>query len=545
MVYQGISRVPYPKNEPVFSFSPGLEEKKRLKEEMIKQKDQKTKIPLVIGGDKLFDGSLDEIRCPHDHRHVLALAVQARSEHADLAVEKALEARKSWSGLPWEDRASVFLRAADLLTSRYREQINAATMLAQSKTCFQAEIDAVCEMADFFRFNVYFAEQIYREQPLVSPSGLWNRSEARGLEGFVLAIGPFNFTSISMNLAAAPALMGCAVVWKPAPQALLASYYLLNILEEAGLPPGVINLIHTSPQIVSQKLLSHPEMAGIHFTGSTQTFDNLWSQCASNLSRYRQYPRIVGETGGKDFIFASPCADAKQLTAALIRGAFEYQGQKCSAASRAYIPKELWKKIKEPLLEQTRQIKIGDPFDFQNFMGAVIDERAYKKIKGYIDRARSSQKANILVGGEADDQKGYFIRPTIIEALDPHYETMEEEIFGPVLSVFIYDEADLEKTVNLVRTTSPYALTGAIFATDRRAIHDLTAKLTYEAGNFYINDKPTGAVVGQQPFGGSRRSGTNDKAGSVANLARWVSFRTIKENFMDIHDYRYPFMKES
>ncbi len=434
------------------------------------------------------------------------------------------------------------MKAAELLAGKYRAVINAATMLGQSKTCHQAEIDASCELIDFFRFNVAFAERIYSEQPQ-SARGIWNRSEVRGLEGFIYAIAPFNFTSIAVNLPAAPALMGCSVLWKPAPTSLLSAWVGMQILEEAGLPPGVINMVVGDPAMISSVALAHPELSGIHFTGSTSVFNMLWKTVGQNIDQYKTYPRLVGETGGKDFVFAHPSAGVQELVTGLIRGAFEFQGQKCSAASRAYIPQSLWPAVKEGLLATAEQIKVGDPTDFTNFMGAVIDQKAFTKIKSYIDDAKQSKDARIIFGGQCDSSVGYFIQPTIIEALDPHYRSMKEEIFGPVLSIYVYDDAHLEEALVLCDTATPYALTGAIYAKDRRVIAQLTKALQHSAGNFYINDKPTGAVVGQQPFGGSRASGTNDKAGSIWNLLRWCSHRTIKENFHPITDFRYPYMQ--
>ncbi len=537
---------PLPLNEPILTYAPGSSEKLALKAELARQRKSPQEISLLIDGQSLRTRQTKAIACPHNHQLQLGQSSLAEPGDVDRAIDAALKARRSWGELPWEERAGVFLRAADLLAGKYRQAMNAATMLGQGKTCYQAEIDSACELIDFLRFNVTFARKIYEEQPMYSPRGTWNRSEARPLEGFVYAIAPFNFTAISLNLACAPALMGCTVLWKPAHSALLSSALGLDILMEAGLPPGVINLIGGDPQMISARVLGHRELAGIHFTGSTGVFQELWKTIGRNLPHYAAYPRLVGETGGKDFVFAHPSAEPHALVTALIRGAFEYQGQKCSAASRAYIPASLWKKIQTPLLELCQSLRVGDPEDFRNFMGAVIDERAFTKISGYIEGAHAAgSAAKVLCGGETDKRQGYFIRPTIIEARDPHYTTMVEEIFGPVLTIHVYADQDLDAAVKLCATTSPYALTGGIFAQDRLAIHQLSRALVDAAGNFYINDKPTGAVVGQQPFGGARASGTNDKAGSPQNLWRWVSSRSIKENFVPPSDYRYPHLDEA
>ncbi|SMF05532.1 L-glutamate gamma-semialdehyde dehydrogenase [Pseudobacteriovorax antillogorgiicola] len=535
------SITPKPSNEPVLAYSPGTSEREAVIQELKRQKSEITQIPMVIDGDKIFTDTKDKVVCPHDHQQVIAEVSQGTADHAKSAIDAALKARKEWAALPWEARAAVFLKAADLLATKYRAEMNAATMLGQSKTVHQAEIDAACELIDFFRFNVHYAEQIYSEQP-GSAFGMWNRSEIRGLEGFVYAITPFNFTSIAVNLPAAPALMGCAVIWKPAPTSMHGAYLGLRILEEAGLPKGVINMISGDPQELSSVLLPHPELSGIHFTGSTATFNHLWQEVGKNINNYRYYPRIVGETGGKDFVFAHSSADAQELCTALVRGAFEFQGQKCSAASRAYVPKSLWSKLKPALVETVKSIKMGDVEDFHNFMSAVIDKRSFDKIASYIDHAKQAKDAEIVVGGEYDDSKGYFIRPTIIEASNPHYKSMVEEIFGPVLTIYVYEDEAFEETLAICDSSTKYALTGAIFAKDRHVIDHMAKTLVHAAGNFYINDKPTGAVVGQQPFGGGRASGTNDKAGSMLNLLRWASFRTVKENFLSITDYRYPFM---
>jgi len=537
-----ISTTPLPRNEPVLGYLPGSPEREALLIELKRQKAERVKIPVRVAGEKRFNPETIPVVIPHNHKHVLADVSQATPADVHAAVASALTARKAWSQLPWEERAAVFLKAADLLAGKYRAKMNAATMLGQSKTAHQAEIDAACELIDFFRFNAHFAERIYREQPVSAP-GMWNRSEARGLEGFVYAITPFNFTSIAVNLPISAALMGCAVIWKPAATSMHAAYIGLEILEEAGLPAGVINMVPGDARMVSNILLKHPELSGIHFTGSNPTFNYLWKEVANNIETYRSYPRIVGETGGKDFIFAHPSADVEQLVTGMVRGAFEYQGQKCSAASRAFIPRSLWSEVSERLISTVKELKVGDVEDFTNFMGAVIDQKSFDRIKGYIEAAQTTKQARILVGGTFDDKVGYFVQPTVIEALDPSFKSMTEEIFGPVLSVYVYDDKDMEKTIELCDTSSPYALTGAIYARDRIAISALTKAFEHSAGNFYINDKPTGAVVGQQPFGGGRQSGTNDKAGSIFNLLRWVSHRTLKENFTPYTDYRYPFMK--
>lgn len=539
----GIFSTPQPTNEPVKSFAPKSAEKLEIKKALSELKSQGAKIPLVIGGEHIFTSGAEPIVCPHNKSLTLGHTARATAKEASLAIDASAKARKSWAALPWEDRAAVFLKAADLLATKYRAKMNAATMLCQSKTIYQAEIDSACELIDFFRFNVHFAEQIYRQQPH-SPAGQWNRLTARGLEGFVYAVAPFNFTSISVNLAAAPAIMGCSVLWKPAATATLSSWIGMQVLEEAGLPPGVINFLPGNSSEISKVAISDKQLAGIHFTGSTATFNMLWETVGSNLSNYAAYPRLVGETGGKDFIFAHHSADVDMLVVALVRGAFEYQGQKCSAASRAYIPKSIWPKVKEKLIAMTEELKMGDVEDFTNFVGAVIDERSFNKIKGYIDHAKADNSCKIIAGGQCDSSKGFFIRPTVIETSDPKSKTMVEEIFGPVLTVFVYDDKDFDHALKLCDSATPYALTGAIFAKDRHTISSMSLALENAAGNFYINDKPTGAVVGQQPFGGARASGTNDKAGSVYNLLRWVNHRTIKENFLPIVDYRYPFMAE-
>lgn len=536
-------KIELPQNEPVKSYAPGSTEKKALKAELAKQAGETIEIPLYIGGKEIKTGRTVDIVSPHDHQKVLAKCHQAGEAEIQLALAAAEKGRKEWASLPWHDRAAVFLKAADLLATTWRDRMNAATMLGQSKTVHQAEIDAACELIDFFKFNCYYMTKIYQEQPSSQPF-MWNRSQARGLEGFVYAITPFNFTSIGINLAAAPALMGCAVMWKPAMTSMRAAWVGMQILHEAGLPAGVINMIPGDAKEISNTLLNHPQLAGIHFTGSTQTFNHLWKEVGKNIDRYKAYPRVVGETGGKDFIFAHQSADVDQLVTAMVRGAFEYQGQKCSAASRAYVPQSLWPAVKRKITAMVQEIKVGDVADFTNFMGAVIDKRAYDKITDYIKFAASASDAEIIAGGEFDDKTGYFIKPTVIETSNPKFKTMVEEIFGPVLTIYPYEDDRLEEALELCDTATDYALTGAIFARDRVMIAKLTDRLEQAAGNFYINDKPTGAVVGQQPFGGGRNSGTNDKAGSPYNLLRWVSHRTLKENFIPITDFRYPFMAE-
>jgi len=537
-----IVSVPTPRNEPVLTYAPGSPERKILRAQLAKMSSEIVEITPVIGGRRVATGRTAEAVMPHDHRHVLAVWHKAGAAEVARAIDGALAAHREWSRMGWRDRAAIFLRAADLLAGPYRAVLNAATMLGQSKTVHQAEIDAACELIDFWRFNVAFAEEIYRAQPLSSP-GSWNSVEHRPLEGFVFAVTPFNFTSIGGNLPTAPAIMANTVVWKPASTAVYAAHVIMEILDAAGLPPGVINMVPGTGGEVGDPALASPDLAGIHFTGSTTTFQAMWETVGRNIRAYRSYPRIVGETGGKDFILAHPSADVAALTTALTRGAFEYQGQKCSAASRAFVPASLWPEVKKRLLEQIAEIRVGDVADFTNFMGAVIDRNAFATITGYIDVARRSPDAEILVGGGADDAKGYFIEPTVVLAKRPDLTLLREEIFGPVLTVYVFEDSDLNEALALCDRGSPYALTGAIFARDRAAIARMTEVLTYAAGNFYINDKPTGAVVGQQPFGGARASGTNDKAGSPLNLLRWVSPRAIKETFVPPTDFRYPFMQ--
>lgn len=541
MSMAGTVRVPPPVNEPVFDYAPGDPERAALKSKLAEMSGQEIEIPLIIGGEEVRTGDLATCILPHDHGHVVARYHLAGPAEVEAAVQAAMEARRDWASWPWEARASVFLTAADLLADRWRSTINAATMLGQSKTCHQAEIDAACETIDFFRFNAHFAQQIYSEQPH-SPGGIWNWADYRPLDGFVYAVSPFNFTAIGGNLTASPALMGNSVVWKPSHSAVYSNYFVMRVFEEAGLPPGVVNFVPGDPRMVTRVVMGSENFGGIHFTGSTDVFRSLWQEAAGNLPHYRSYPRIVGETGGKDFLIAHASADAEALVTAMLRGAFEYQGQKCSALSRAYIPESLWERIGDQLVEETEGIAMGDPADFGNFMSAVIHRQSFDKIAGYIKGARNSNEAEILAGGEADDGTGYFIRPTVIRAHRPDYRTMCEEIFGPVLSVFVYPDRMWSETLEQVDGTSPYGLTGAVFARDRRAVEDALNALRFAAGNFYVNDKPTGAVVGQQPFGGGRASGTNDKAGSKLNLLRWVSPRSVKETFAPPTRYRYPFM---
>lgn len=537
----GYYALPTPKNEPVKGYMPGSQERILLKEELDRQSQIKVEIPIIIGGREYRTGKVGTCVMPHDHAHVLAEYHIAGQAELTLAAEAAMKAKKEWEALPWEHRASIFLRAADLLTGKYRAKINAATMLGQSKTAYQAEIDSACELADFLRYNVHFAEELYREQPENQP-GAWNRIEYRPLDGFVVAVAPFNFTSIGGNLPTAPAIVGNTVIWKPAQTATLSNYYFMKLLEEAGVPAGVINFVPCRGSDVSRYLITNPHMAGFHFTGSTGVFQGVWSLVGENIEHYTSYPRLVGETGGKDFIFAHCSSNVEALAAALVRGAFEYQGQKCSAVSRAYVPESIWEDVKEIVLRETKELAVGDPADFKTFMGAVIDKAAFESITEYIDYAKQSPDAEVLCGSY-DDSKGYFVYPTVIQALKPDFKTMEEEIFGPVLTIYVYPDDKLDETLALC-DSSPYALSGAIFADDRYAITKMESALRNAAGNFYINDKPTGAVVGQQPFGGARASGTNDKAGSKLNLIRWVSPRTIKENFALSTDIVYPYMQD-
>lgn len=534
-------RVPYPKNEPVLDYAPGSSDQKALLKEISRLKSTKLEIKPVIDGAETKSGDKVAITSPHNHKLVLGHFYQTTEKEVKLAIKSALAAQKEWESLSWQHRASIFLKAADLLAGPYRHTMNAATMLAHSKTIYQSEIDAVCELVDFWRYNVYFMQQIYDIQPDNS-KGIWNRTDHRPLEGFVTAITPFNFVSINGNLPTAPAIPGNVVVWKPASTAVYTSYFIMKILRESGLPDGVINMLFSKPADFGHITLNHPHLAGVHFTGSTGTFQKIWKTIGENIENYKSYPRIVGETGGKDFILAHNSADPDALVTAIIRGAFEFQGQKCSAASRSYIPKSLWNKIKDELVKQTEELKMGDPEDHINFVSAVIDGRSFDKIAGYIDFAKKTRDCKIIAGGQYDKSKGWFIRPTIVVTTNPKSRLLEEEIFGPVMTIYVYDDKNFSKIINLVDTTSPYALTGAIFARDRNIIQTVEQKLRQSAGNFYINDKPTGAVVGQQPFGGARASGTNDKAGGIQNMIRWVSPRSIKENFNPPKNYRYPYM---
>ncbi len=534
-----------PKNEPIKSYAPGSPEKAALKKRIKELKNQVLEIPLVIGGKEVKTGNMADCVIPHDHKTVIGRYHKAGKKEVEMAINAALKARESWAAMDWTDRAAIFLKAADLLASPYwRNTLNAATMLAQSKNAFQAEIDSACELIDFFRFNAYYAQQIYMEQPPHSPEGQWNKLEYRPLEGFVFAVSPFNFTSIAGNLPTSPALMGNVVLMKPASSAVYTGYWLMKLFEAAGFPPGVINFVPGSGSQVGNPVMNSPHLAGIHFTGSTPVFQSMWKIVGENISKYKSYPRIVGETGGKDFIFVHKSADYKEVATAMIRGAFEYQGQKCSAASRAYVPASMWNKLQKFLLAEIKTLKMGSTEDFTNFVNAVIDKNAFDSITSYINFAKKDKNAKIIIGGNYDDSEGYFIEPTVIVTTDPKFKTMEEEIFGPVLTIYVYPTAKYKETLHLCNETSVYALTGAVFAKDREAIILADKILVNAAGNFYINDKPTGAVVGQQPFGGARASGTNDKAGSYLNLIRWTSPRTIKENFVPPTDYRYPFLEE-
>ena len=538
-----IAKVPEPRNEPVLSYAPGTPERRELKAELKRMAGEQIEIPVIVGGREIRTGDTAESVMPHDHAHVLATYHQAGEAEVRQAIKAALEAQRDWARWPWEERAAVFLRAAELLATRYRPILNGATVLGQSKTAHQAEIDAACELIDFFRFNVHFAQQLYSEQPVSGP-GMWNRLDHRPLEGFVYAVTPFNFTSIAANLPTAPALLGNVALWKPAASSMFSAYYIMRLLEEAGLPPGVVNLLPGDPVMISDVLLRDRALAGIHFTGSTKVFQSIWQTVGNNIGGYAGYPRLVGETGGKDFIVAHASADVDALAVAIVRGGYEYQGQKCSAASRIYVPDSIWPRLRERTLEMMAEIKVGDPADFRNFMGAVIDRKAYDKITGYIKHAQQADDVEIVAGGGFSDEKGYFIEPTLVQAQDSAYQLMCEEVFGPVVSLYVYPEAKWEETLRIVDRTTPYALTGAVFANDRRAVIQAEQELRNAAGNYYINDKPTGAVVGQQPFGGARASGTNDKAGSILNLVRWISPRTIKETFSPPREWQYPFMSE-
>jgi len=543
MMFNGIFHIPQPVNEPCLQYAPGSAERVELQAKLNEMLNQQVDVPMIIGGEEVRNGKLADIRCPHHHQRVLGRYHQANALFVNKAIDAAEAAKKEWGEMPWESRAVVLLKAAELLAGKYRQTLNAATMLNTSKTPHQAEIDSACELIDFWRFNPHFMEEVYGDQPM-STSGVLNYMEHRPLDGFVLALTPFNFTSIAGNLPTAPALMGNTVVWKPASAAVLPAYYIMKILEEAGLPPGVINMVPGPGPIVGPPALDDVRLGGIHFTGSTYVFSTIWLAVGSDIRKYVSYPRIVGETGGKNFIFVHASADIEAIVAATVRGAFEYQGQKCSAASRMYVPDSMWSALKERMLEEIREIKMGDVTDFRNFMGAVIDKKAFETISGYIEYAKTSPDMEIIIGGGSDDSTGYFIEPTVVVSKDPKSKLMVEEIFGPVLTVYIYPEGEYDQTLELCDQTSPYALTGAIFALDRGAIVNAMNTLRHAAGNFYVNDKPTGAVVAQQPFGGTRASGTNDKAGSWLNLERWVSPRAIKETFLPPRNFRYPYMQE-
>ena len=535
--------VPKPVNEPVKGYALGSPERKGIEKTLKELNGQNIDVPMIIGGKEVRTDDKRTMHPPHEIKHTLGTYSRGTAGHVQQAIDAALAAKPKWEALPWEDKAAIFLKAADLLAGPYRDVINASTMLGQSKNVMQAEIDAACELIDFFKYNVQYMTDLYREQPDSNP-GLWNRLEYRPLEVFVFAVTPFNFTSICANLCAAPAMMGNTVVWKPSETQVYSAHFLMKLFREAGLPDGVINMVIADGPVAGEVCFNHPDFAGIHFTGSTKTFQFMWKTIWNNIANYKTYPRIVGETGGKDFVIAHPSSIAKQVSTALTRGAFEYQGQKCSAASRAYIPNNIWADVKKYMIEDLASIKMGSVEDFSNFVNAVINERSFDKLASYIDQAKKDKNAEIIAGGNYDKSKGYFIEPTVIVTDDPKYTTMCEELFGPVLTIYVYDQKDWRKTLDLVNTTSPYALTGAIFSQDRYAIDEANQVLKHAAGNFYINDKPTGAVVGQQPFGGARASGTNDKAGSKHNLLRWVSMRTIKETFVPATDYKYPFLGE-
>ncbi len=536
--------VPAPQNEPVFTYQPGSTQRQQLQDALQELYGKHFEIPAIIGGEEVFTGSTDHCICPHDHQHKLATYHKTEEKEILRAIDAAVKARKDWEEMPFYHRSAIFLKAAELLSTKYRFLLNAATMLGQSKNAHQAEIDSACELIDFWRFNAYFAQKIYEQQPLISPKGEWNFTEYRALEGFIFALTPFNFTAIAGNLPTAPALMGNTVVWKPSGTAVYSGYFIMKILREAGLPDGVINFIPGSGATIGQHVMHSPHLAGIHFTGSTAVFNHIWKTTANNIHLYKSYPRIVGETGGKDFIFAHSSADVQALAVASLRGAFEYQGQKCSAASRLYIPQSIYDEWFSRISEMLDKLKMGDVRDFSNMINAVIDKKSFDNIKGYIDFAKESTEAEVIRGGNCDDSVGYFVEPTIIKTVNPRFKTMQEEIFGPVLTVYVYKDEDYESCLELCDTTSAYGLTGSIFSQDRKAICMAYNVLRHSAGNFYINDKPTGAVVGQQPFGGGRSSGTNDKAGSALNLQRWISARSIKETFVPAMDFDYPFMKQ-
>ena len=543
MVSNAVFKIEKPKNEPVLSYAPGTKEREELKARLVELRTQEIEIPLIIGGKEVRTGKLGMCIIPHNKEVVIGRYHMAGEKEVNDAIEAALAARHDWESMPWEHRASIFLKAAEMLAGTCRCTINAATMLCQSKTAYQAEIDSACELIDMLKFNAYFLNEIYKEQP-ESTKDSWNRMEYRALEGFVFAVTPFNFTSIAGNLPTSAAMAGNVVLWKPASSAVYSAYHVMTVLRKAGLPDGVINFIPGPGNVLGSIALLNPWLAGVHFTGSTATFQSMWQTVGQNLPNYRTYPRLVGETGGKDFVFVHPSADLEPLVTALVRGAFEFQGQKCSAASRAYVPESMWPALKKRLVEEISTTKMGDIEDFTNFMGAVIDAQAFRSIKGYIDYAKESPEAEIICGGNADDSVGFFIEPTVIVTTNPRFKTMEEEIFGPVLTIYIYKDEEIEEALDLCDSTSIYGLTGAVFAQDREAIVKIEKRLTHAAGNFYINDKPTGAVIAQQPFGGARASGTNDKAGSKINMMRWVSPRAIKEHLNPPVGYRYPFMDE-
>ena len=542
-MFNNVPVVPNAVNEPIKSYGPGSPEKKSLKLKLEEFSKKQIEIPMIIGGKEVVSGDFATNVMPHNHAHVLCKYHKGNSEHVKMAVDACNRAKKDWENMPWDSRAAIFLRAAELLAGEYRDIINAATMLGQSKTVFQAEIDSACELIDFFKFNASFMAKLYTEQPMSSP-GMWNMVQYRPLEGFVFAVTPFNFTSIAGNLTTSVAMMGNTVVWKPASSSVYSAHFIMKLLKDAGLPDGVINMVPGPGAAIGDPALNHPDLAGIHFTGSTSVFQNMWKTVGTNIQNYKTYPRIVGETGGKDFIFAHKSSNVDELVVAAVRGAFEYQGQKCSATSRMYVPESLWDEFSKKLGDMISHIKMGDVTDFRNFMSAVIDKASFDNIKGYLDYAKSSNEAEVLFGGNCDDSKGYFVEPTVIKASNPRFKTMEEEIFGPVLTVYVYKDNEFTETLKLCDSTSAYALTGAIFGRDRMAVNEAANALRHAAGNFYINDKPSGAVVGQQPFGGSRASGTNDKAGSLQNLMRWVSVRTVKETFCPPKNFTYPFMEE-
>jgi 1-pyrroline-5-carboxylate dehydrogenase len=538
---KAISQVPLAVNEPVNSYEPGSPEVKSLIDTYKKMWAEKIEVPMIINGKEVKTDTKVQLQSPQDHAHDFGFYYQGGMQHVDDAINAALAAKQEWNELGWEQRAAIFLKAADLLAGPYRDVINAATMIGQSKNVHQAEIDAACEFIDFLRFNVEFMTEMYAEQP-VSDNGIWNRVEYRPLEGFCFAVTPFNFTAISGNLPTCMAMLGNVVVWKPSDKQVYSAKVIMDVLTEAGLPAGVINMIFTDGKETAEKVLAHRDFAGLHFTGSTKVFQGMWKMIGDNIHNYRTYPRIVGETGGKDFVIAHPSANVEAVATALVRGAFEYQGQKCSAASRAYVPKSLWADVKKVMETQMNSIKVGSPEDTSNFVNAVIDKNSFEKCKGYIDRANASGEATVAIGGKYDDSKGWFVHPTVIETTNPHYESMVEEIFGPILSIYVYEDQDWKETLKLVDSTSPYSLTGSVFSQDRYAINEAYKALENASGNFYINDKPTGAVVGQQPFGGGRASGTNDKAGSKMNLLRWVSVRSVKETFVSPKNYKYPYL---